>query len=141
MNQKGSTLAEVLLSLFILAIVTISFNRFYYLIQNLIYVDSVNQQIAQIAKNKMEEIKSGYVYINEEKLSITDLNQDHINFNENNYKVDIFINFLSDNTSSCYVNVVVNSQDGESQYNLVRYINLNIDDLPVIYEELDIGSS
>ncbi len=138
MGDKGSTFAEVLLSLFILSIVVVLFNQFYYHIQKLNLIGTANQEMMKICKNKIEELKTGRFYIDEEEYFILEFTDEVINFKENNYDVNIFIKPVLDNTLSYYINVDVSKNKGKYQYNIVRYLNFEKISFPVIYDELEV---
>lgn len=72
----------------------------------------------------MEEIKTGYIYIGNEKHYLLDLEKT-MNFKEQNYNVDILIEPLHDYENIVCVNLVVGSEEGNISYNLIRYINLH----------------
>ena len=136
MNNKGLTLIEVLLSLFILIMVVLVFNRYTYVLHRFLLIDTDNQAIGELAKNKMEELKSSRIYIDGKENSILGLQNEEISFIEDDYTVDIFIKPL-DNSSINYVNVKVTNKKDDS-FNLIRYVNFYGNNLPNIYEELNI---
>jgi len=137
-NDKGLTLVEVLLSLFILSILMIVFNSYYYMIHKLIFMDKANQQMGQVAKTKMEELKSNRIYIEGVEYSILELQDEVISFTEDSYKIDIYIEPLSYNTNMHSVNVKVGSNSEDYSYNLIRYIDFHKSSAPYRYEELTI---
>lgn len=140
MGNKGSTLAEVLLSLFILSIVFVSFNQFYYQIQRLTLMDKVNQEMIRICKNKMEDFKSGRIYIEEEEYSLSEITEQAISFKEEGYDINIFINPLDDTNLNYSIKISVSKDGGNYQYNLIRLFNFENIELPIIYDELSIES-
>lgn len=114
---------EVLLSLFIFAVTVLIFNRCFCAIGRLATINTISQEIGTIAKNKIEEIKSGYVYIDNNKYCILGLGET-INFREQDYDINISIMPLHNHENIGCVNVEVASEKGNTCYNLVRYINL-----------------
>jgi prepilin-type N-terminal cleavage/methylation domain-containing protein len=123
-NNRGLTLIEVLLSLFIFAVTISVFNGCFSVISRSIITNTIRQEIGTIAKNKMEEIKSGYVYIDNNRYYFLDLGE-IINFKEQDYDINISIRPLDNYENIGCVNVVVRSEKGNTDYNLVRYINLH----------------
>lgn len=138
MGNKGSTFAEVLLSLFILSLVVVLFNQFYYHIQKLNLIEESNLEMMKICKNKIEELKTERIYVDEKEYFISEFTGEVINFKENDYDVNISIKPLLDNTSNYYINVDVSKDKGKYQYNIVRYFNFEKINFPVIYEELEV---
>lgn len=123
-DNKGLTLIEVLLSLFIFAITISILNRNCFIVNRLATINIINQEIGMIAKNKMEEIKSGYIYIDDNRYYLLDL-EETINFKERNYNINISISPLHDYENISCVNLEVSNEKGNISYNLVRYINLH----------------
>lgn len=123
-NNRGLTLIEVLLSLFIFAATVLIFNRFFSAIGRLTTINTINREIGTIAKNKIEEIKSGYVYIDNNRYCISGLGET-VNFKEQDYDISISIKPLHDRENIGCVNVEVENEKGNAYYNLVRYINLH----------------
>jgi hypothetical protein len=122
-NNRGLTLIEVLLSLFILVVTISVFNGCFSVIGRLITANTIRQEIGTIAKNKMEEIKSGYVYIDNNKYYFLDLGE-IISFKEQDYNINISTRPLDNYENISCVNVEVEDGKGNIGYNLVRYINL-----------------
>lgn len=122
-NNKGLTLIEVLLSLFIFAITILIFNRYCFIINRLTTKNMIKQEIGTIAKNKMEEIKSGYIYIDNNRYCLSDLSET-ISFEERNYNINVSINPLYDYEDISCINLEVSNEKGNISYNLVRYIDL-----------------
>ncbi|WP_249168624.1 hypothetical protein [Alkaliphilus sp. B6464] len=111
------------------------------MIHRLIFIDTVNQQMGEIAKTKMEELKSNRIYIEGEEYSILELQNELISFKEKGYKIDISIISLHDNANICYINLKIANETGDAFYNLIRYINFYKSTFQNIYEELTIDSS
>lgn len=122
-NNRGLTLIEVLLSLFIFTTTILMFNGCFSVISRLTIINTTRQEIGTIAKNKMEEIKSGYVYIDNNRYYFLDLGE-IINFKEQDYDISISIRPLDNYENISCVNVEVGDERGNTDYNLVRYINL-----------------
>jgi hypothetical protein len=116
-------LIEVLLSLFIFTTTILMFNGCFSVISRLTIINTTRQEIGTIAKNKMEEIKSGYVYIDNNRYYFLDLGE-IINFKEQDYDISISIRPLDNYENISCVNVEVGDERGNTDYNLVRYINL-----------------
>ncbi len=114
---------EVLLSLFIFTTTILMFNGCFSVISRLTIINTTRQEIGTIAKNKMEEIKSGYVYIDNNRYYFLDLGE-IINFKEQDYDISISIRPLDNYENISCVNVEVGDERGNTDYNLVRYINL-----------------
>jgi len=117
------------------------FNSSYYLLQRLIFIDKANQEMGQVAKTKIEELKSNRIYIEGEEYSILELQNKVISFKEDSYNIDVAIEPLSENTNIHYINVKVGNKVSDSSYNLIRYINFHKNSLPNKYEELTIDLS
>lgn len=137
-NNKGLTLVEVLLSLFIFIMVVLVIDQYYYPIYRLISINRESQEMGKIAKNKMEELKSGYIYIDGDKYHVLELEDQNINFEEENYRIDIIIQPVQDYPSISYIKLNVTNEKEGSSYNLVRYINFYGNILPNIYEEFTV---
>jgi len=88
-------------------------------------MDKANQQMGQVAKTKMEELKSNRIYIEGVEYSILELQDEVISFTEDSYKIDIYIEPLSYNTNMHSVNVKVGSNSEDYSYNLIRYIDFH----------------
>jgi len=99
------------------------FNGCFSVISRLTIINTTRQEIGTIAKNKMEEIKSGYVYIDNNRYYFLDLGE-IINFKEQDYDISISIRPLDNYENISCVNVEVGDERGNTDYNLVRYINL-----------------
>lgn len=140
MDDEGLTLVEVLLSLFILSIGTIVFSAGYYTIHRLIIVDTENQQMGELAKSKVEELKSNRIYIDHVEHPIISLLDETIHFQEDEYTVEVSIKPLHNNPKMHHVNVKVTSELSNAFYNLIRYMDFSKDTFPNIYEELPIDS-
>lgn len=111
------------------------------MIHRLVFIDTVNRQMGEVAKDKMEELKSNCIYIEGEEYSILELQKEPISFKEKGYKIDVFIIPLHDNTNIHYINLKIANETGDAFYNLIRYINFHKSTFPNIYEELTIDSS
>lgn len=111
------------------------------MLHKLIFIDTVNQQMGELAKGKIEELKTNRIYINGEEYFILELQDNDISFKEDGYKIDISIIPLYENTSIYCVNVKVSGETGDSFYNLVRYIDFHENTFPNVYEELTIDSN
>ncbi|MFW5648887.1 MAG: type IV pilus modification PilV family protein [Candidatus Alkaliphilus sp. MAG34] len=122
-NNRGLTLIEVLLALFIFAIAALICSKYFFIISRSSIINTINQEIGAVAKNKMEEIKTGYVYIGDEKHHLLDL-EEIANFKEQSYNINIFIEPLHDYENIVCVNLVVGDEKRNISYNLIRYINL-----------------
>lgn len=140
LNNKGSTLVEVLLSLLILSILILVVSRSNYFIHRLILANAQTQQMGQVAKNKIEELKSNRIYIEGEEHLIFQLEYENISFVEEEYNVDVSIKPLYENPNIKYINVSVSNHKDNRIYNLIRYINLAKADFHDVYEELVIES-
>ena len=138
MVNKGSTFAEVLLSLFILSVVIVSFGQFNYHIQRLNLIEVTNEEMSKICKDKIEEIKTGRIYIEEKEYFLSEFNEDTIDFKEKGYDVNISIKRLVDNKKIHYINIYVNKD--KYQYNMIRYFDFDNITFPIIYEELEVDS-
>lgn len=122
-NDRGLTLIEVILTLFIFTIMVLIFNKYCFSVNRLATINMTNQEIGMIARNKMEEIKSGYVYIDNNRYCLLDLGET-INFKEQNYNINISIRPLHDYENINQVNLEVSNEKGNVYYNLIRYIDL-----------------
>lgn len=96
--------------------------------------------MSMIAKNKMEELKSGCIYINDYKYNILDLDDQTINFTEKGYNINVLIKPLEDNENINYVNLKISNEEEDMFYNLIRYINFHENAFPNIYEEFVINN-
>ena len=122
-NNKGLTLIEVLLALFLLTTTVLILNRYCFLINRISAKNKINQKIGILAKNKMEEIRSGYIYIDDNRYHILDL-EDSISFKEQNYDINISIIPLHDYENISCINLDVRDERENISYNLIRYIDL-----------------
>ncbi len=122
-NNKGLTLIEVLLALFLLITAVSILNTYCFLINRTTAKSVINQEIGILAKNKMEEIKSGYIYIDNNRYHILDL-EEFIGFKEQNYDVNISISPLHDYENISRINLEVRDEKENISYNLIRYIDL-----------------
>ncbi len=122
-NNKGLTLIEVLLALFLLTTTVLILNRYFFLINRASAKNKINQKIGILARNKMEEIKSGYIYIDDNRYHILDL-EDSISFKEQNYDINISIIPLHDYENISCINLDVRDERENISYNLIRYIDL-----------------
>ena len=122
-NSKGLTLMEVLLALFILTTTVLILNTYCFLINRTTAKNMANQEMGILAKNKMEEIKSGYIYIDDNRYHILDL-EDSISFKEQNYDINISIIPLHDYENISCINLDVRDERENISYNLIRYIDL-----------------
>lgn len=120
-NNKGLTLIETLFALFILGIVGAVCGMYFSTINRGMEVNRESRQIARLAKNKMEEIKSGHIYIEGRKYYIGDLGN-NISFEEGEYRINISVKAINNHTYIRYVDLQV--EDGNKAYNLVRYVKL-----------------
>ena len=77
-----------------------------------------------LAKNKMEEVKSGYIYIDNNRYHILDL-EEPIGFREQNYDINISISPLHDHENISRINLEVRDEKENISYNLIRYIDLH----------------
>ncbi|HZK38126.1 MAG TPA: prepilin-type N-terminal cleavage/methylation domain-containing protein [Clostridia bacterium] len=122
-NNKGLTLIEVLLALFLLITAVSILNTYCFLINRTTAKSVINQEIGILAKNKMEEVKSGYIYIDNNRYHILDL-EEFIGFKEQNYDVNISISPLHDYENISRINLEVRDEKENISYNLIRYIDL-----------------
>lgn len=122
-NNKGLTLIEVLLALFLLITAVSILNTYCFLINRTTAKSVINQEIGILAKNKMEEVKSGYIYIDNNRYHILDL-EESIGFKEQNYDVNISISPLHDYENISRINLEVRDEKENISYNLIRYIDL-----------------
>ena len=122
-NNRGLTLIEVLLTLFILAATVLIFGKFCLTANRLTNLNITSQEVGMIAKNKMEEIKSGYIYIDNDKHRLLDLGET-ISFAEQGCNIDISVRPLHNYKNISCVNLEVCNEKGNISYNLIRYINL-----------------
>lgn len=99
------------------------FGGCYSVINRLAAINAASQEIGTIAGNKMEEIKSGYVYIDNDKYLLLNLGED-ISFEERNHNINISIKPLDDHEGIICVNLEVSNEKENISYNLIRYINL-----------------
>ena len=83
----------------------------------------INQEIGILAKNKMEEVKSGYIYIDDDRYYILDL-EEPINFGEQNYDINISIRPLHNYENISCINLEVSHERENISYNLIRYMDL-----------------
>ncbi len=123
-NNKGLTLIEVLLALFLLITAVSILNTYCFLINRTTAKSVINQEIGILAKNKMEEVKSGYIYIDNNRYHILDL-EEFIGFKEQNYDVNISISPLHDYENISRINLEVRDEKENISYNLIRYIDLH----------------
>ena len=114
---------EVLLALFLLITAVSILNTYCFLINRTTAKSVINQEIGILAKNKMEEIKSGYIYIDNNRYHILDL-EEFIGFKEQNYDVNISISPLHDYENISRINLEVRDEKENISYNLIRYIDL-----------------
>ena len=114
---------EVLLALFILTTTVLILNTYCFLINRTTAKNMANQEMGILAKNKMEEIKSGYIYIDDNKYHILDL-EESIDFKEQNYDINISIGPLHDYENISRINLEVRDEKENISYNLIRYIDL-----------------
>lgn len=122
-NNKGLTLIEVLLALFLLITAVSILNTYCFLINRTTAKSVINQEIGILAKNKMEEVKSGYIYIDNNRYHILDL-EESIGFKEQNYDINISISPLHDYENISRINLEVRDEKENISYNLIRYIDL-----------------
>ena len=90
-NNKGLTFIEVLLKLFVFSIILLTFNKHCLIINKMKKINTINHEMGIVAKNKMEEIKSGYIYIDDNRHFILDLGES-ITFEEQNYNIKFQLN-------------------------------------------------
>ena len=83
----------------------------------------INQEIGMLAKNKMEEVKSGYIYIDDDRYYIPDL-EESMGFREQNYDINISIRPLHDYENISCINLEVSHERENISYNLIRYMDL-----------------
>lgn len=114
---------EVLLALFLLITAVSILNTYCFLINRTTAKSVINQEIGILAKNKMEEVKSGYIYIDNNRYHILDL-EESIGFKEQNYDVNISISPLHDYENISRINLEVRDEKENISYNLIRYIDL-----------------
>lgn len=114
---------EVLLALFLLITAVSILNTYCFLINRTTAKSVINQEIGILAKNKMEEVKSGYIYIDNNRYHILDL-EEFIGFKEQNYDVNISISPLHDYENISRINLEVRDEKENISYNLIRYIDL-----------------
>lgn len=111
-----------MLALFIFSIMILIFSKHYFAINRLADINMTSHRIGATAKNKMEEIKSGYIYIDDNRYSILDLDKS-VEFKEQDYNISISISPLQGHENIDRVNLEI--ENGNVYYNLVRYINLS----------------
>ena len=114
---------EVLLALFLLITAVSILNTYCFFINRTTAKSVINQEIGILAKNKMEEVKSGYIYIDNNRYHILDL-EEFIGFKEQNYDVNISISPLHDYENISRINLEVRDEKENISYNLIRYIDL-----------------
>lgn len=129
------TLVEVLLALLIFTTTTLICSKYYNSISRLASINTTGRQMGIIAKNKMEEVKSGYIYIDDYKNNILDIDYAAIDFIEKDYNINILMIPLENNENINYIDLKVTDKSGNRSYNLIRYVNFYENNFPNIYEE------
>ena len=114
---------EVLLALFLLITTVSILNTYCFFINRATAINKTDQEIGMLAKNKMEEVKSGYIYIDNNRYHILDF-EEPISFREQNYYINISINPLHDYEGISRINLEVSDEKENISYNLIRYIDL-----------------
>ncbi|MCK9268653.1 MAG: prepilin-type N-terminal cleavage/methylation domain-containing protein, partial [Alkaliphilus sp.] len=108
-NNRGLTLIEVLLALFLLITTVSILNTYCFFINRATAINKTDQEIGMLAKNKMEEVKSGYIYIDNNRYHILDF-EEPISFREQNYYINISINPLHDYEDISRINLEVSDE-------------------------------
>lgn len=123
-NNKGLTMIETILAVLVLSFMLVIFKNLNTVLNRAVNINKTSRQVGIIAKNKIEEIKSGYIYIDNNKYNILDLGET-INFKEENYNVDVFVSSLPNYENINRIGLKVSNESGNISYNLIRYINFN----------------
>ncbi len=109
--------------LFVFTTLVLVFSRCYPVVNRLETINTTKQEMGTLAKNKMEEIKSGYIYIDDKRHLFLDLG-DSISFKEHNYDINIAVKPLYDYENIRLVNLEVSNEKENTYYNLIRYIDM-----------------
>lgn len=121
MNNKGLTLIDTILALFMFGVLALIFTTHHHAINRAALSNKESKEIGLIAKNKMEEIKSGYIYIEGNRYDILSIGNKVV-FEEEGYRIEVAIKALDDYENIKHINLEVRGKD--KYYNLVRYVKV-----------------
>ena len=135
MKKRGFTLVEVLLTLFILSVSVLIFGQYSSLFYKMEDMEDVYQKITDLSVSKMEELKSGRIYIDGEAYLILEDGDGIIRFEEDGCTIEVHMRSIPRLPDIKQVTIRVNSNKKQYQYHLVRLIRFNKNELPRVYDE------
>lgn len=138
MKKKGFTLVEVLLTLFILLGSVFIFGQYSRLFYKMEGMDNIYQKLTDLSISKIEELKSGRIYINgEEHLILGDVDEIII-FEEEDCNIEVHMKDVPHLSDLKYVNIQVSSKKSQYRYHLIRFIHFKRNELPRSYDEISV---
>lgn len=140
MKKRGFTLVEVLLTLFILSVSVLIFGQYSSLFYKMEDMEDVYQKITDLSVSKMEELKSGRIYIDGEAYLILEDEDGIIRFEEDGCTIEVHMRSIPRLPDIKQVTIRVSSNKKQYQYHLVRLIRFNKNELPRIYDEIFVGT-